>query len=113
MPRALAAETVTTRPSGSARDARHAHLVVDELAALDDHVVVQRHRAITHRHVVVAFGGALAAALRVRPGREQEIAGKAARAGMVPLGIGAVERDRIPAALRVEAPAEMRDGMAV
>ena len=82
-------------------------------AALDDHVVVERHRAVAHRHVVVALGGALAAALRVRAGGEQEIAGKAARAGVVALGIGAVQRDRIPARLRVEAPAEMRDGVAV
>src|SRR6266508_2224949 len=89
------------------------HLLVGELAALDDHVVVERDGAVAHRHVVVALGGALAAALRVGAGGEQEIAGEAARAGVVALGVGAAERDRVPAALRVEPPAKMRDGVAV
>ena len=101
------------RRGALARDAHDAHLVVGNPPALDDHVVVERHRAVAHRHVVVALGGALAAALRVRAGGEQEIAGKAARAGVVALGIVAVQRDRIPARLRVEAPAEMRDGVAI
>ena len=52
------------------------HLRVDDLAALDDHVVVEEHRAIEHRYVVVALGVPLAAALRVRSGREQEVARK-------------------------------------
>src|SRR4051812_25495513 len=112
MPDALAAG-VLIGASVSARDPHDAHLLVGKLAALDDHVVIERHRAVAHRHVVMALGGSLAAALGVRPRREQEVAGKAARACMMPLGVGAVERDRIPAALRIKSPAEMRDGMAV
>ena len=84
MSRALAAGRVmpvTVRNlTGGARDA---HLLVGEPAALDDHVVVQRDGAVAHRHVIVAFGGALAAALGIRAGGEQEIAGKTARAGMM------------------------------
>src|SRR5712691_11443050 len=97
----------------STRDEGDLHLLVGELAALDDHVVVERDRAVAHRHVVMALGGALAAALRVGTGGEQEIAGEAARARMVARRVGAVERDRVPAPLWVEPPAEMRDGVAV
>src|SRR5262245_28287782 len=97
----------------STRNERHLHLLVRELAALDDHVVVEGHRAVAHRHVVVALGRALAAALRVRAGREQKISSKAARAGVVALRVGAVERDRVPAPLRVEPPAEMGDRVAI
>src|ERR1051326_7423562 len=97
----------------SARDAGDAHLLVGQPAAVDDDVVVERDGAVAHRHVVMPLGGALAAALRVRAGREQEVAGKAAGARVVALRIVAVERDRIPAALRVEPPAEMRDGVTV
>src|SRR5262245_6064147 len=95
------------------RDTRDLHLLVGEAAALDDHVVVERDRAVAHRHIVVALGGALAAALRIRAGGEQEVAGEATRAGVVALRIGAVERDGVPASLRIEAPAEMRDGVPV
>ena len=66
------------KPRRLARDAHNAHLFVGDFSALDDHVVVERHRAVAHRHVIVALGGALAAALRVRAGREQEVSGKAA-----------------------------------
>src|SRR5262245_18624339 len=97
----------------STRNEGDLHLLVGEPAALDDHVVVERDRAVAHRHVVVPLGGALAAALRVRAGGEQEVAGEAARAGVVAHRVGAVERDGVPAALRVEAPAEMGDGVAV
>src|SRR5215467_8600195 len=96
-----------------ARNEYHLHLRVGELAALDDDVVVERDRAVAHRHVVMSLGRALAAALGVGTGGEQKISGKAARAGVVALGVGAVERDRVPAPLRVVPPAEMRDGMTV
>src|SRR2546430_16400306 len=95
----------------SPRHERDLHLRIGELAAVDDHVVVERDGAVAHRHVVMAFGRALAAALRVRTGGKQEIAGKATRAGMVALGVGPVERDRVPTALRVEPPAEMGNRM--
>src|SRR5262245_61060039 len=97
----------------SARNECHLHLLVREPATLDDHVVVEGHRAVAHRHVVVALGRALAAALRVRAGREQEISGEATGAGVVALRVGAAERDRVPAPLRVEPPAEMGDRVAV
>src|SRR6516162_6965927 len=86
---------------------RDLHLRVGELAAVDDHVVVERHRAVAHRHVVMARGGAFAAALRVRAGGEQKIAGEATRAGVVALGIGSAKRNRVPAALWIEPPAQM------
>src|SRR5262245_21701351 len=101
------------RVIASTRNECHLHLRVGELAALDDDVVVERDRAVTHRHVVMSLGRALPAALGVGTGREQKISGKAARAGVVALGVGTVERDRVPASLRVEPPAEMRDGMTV
>src|SRR6516165_5603148 len=97
----------------STRNECHLHLRVGELAALDDDVVVERDRAVTHGHVVMSLGRALAAALGVGTGREQKISGKAARAGVMALGVGTVERDRVPAPLRVEPPAEMRDGVTV
>src|SRR5512138_2425093 len=100
MPRAFAAGTLIGKTRLTC-DAHDAHLLVGEFAALDDHVVVERHRAVAHRHVVMALGGALAATLRVRPGGEQKVAGEAAGAGVMPCRLGAVERDRIPAALRV------------
>src|SRR5271165_948682 len=89
------------------------HLLVGELSALDDDVVIESDRAVAHRDVVVAPGRALAAALGVRAGGEQEIPGEAAGAGMVTHRIGAVERDGVPAALRVEPPAKMGDGVPV
>src|SRR6516225_900865 len=97
----------------STRNECHLHLRVGELAALDDDVVVERDRAVTHGHVVMSLGRALAAALGVGTGREQKISGEATRAGVVALRVGAMKRDRVPAPLRVEAPAEMRDGMTV
>src|ERR1700730_15018018 len=101
------------RVIASTRKECHLHLRVGELAALDDDVVVERDRAVAHGHVVMPLGRALAAALGVGTGREQKISGKAARAGVVALRVGAVERDRIPASLRVEPPAEMRDRVTV
>src|SRR5712692_7573423 len=83
------------RVIASTRKECHLHLRVGELAALDDDVVVERDRAVAHGHVVMPLGRALAAALGVGTGREQKISGKAARAGVVALRIGAVERDRI------------------
>src|SRR5688572_29656157 len=80
----------------SPRDTRDLHLLVGEAAAIDDHVVVERDRTVAHRHVVVTLGSALAAALRVRSGGEQEVSGEAACAGVVALRVGAVERDRVP-----------------
>src|SRR5262245_19016308 len=38
----------------STRDEGDLHLVVGELAALDDHVVVEGDGAVAHRHVIVA-----------------------------------------------------------
>src|SRR5262245_1022649 len=108
-PSALAAGWVIA----SSRHERHLHLRVGQPPVLDDHIIVERHRAVAHRDIVVSLGPALAAPLRIRTGREQKIAGKAARAGMVALGVAAVERDRIPAPLRVEPPAEMGDGVTV
>ena len=109
MPRRSPLAWSSRRIATLTRDERRPHLVVGEFAALDDHVVVERDGAVAHRHVVMALGGALAAALRVRPGGEQEIAGEAARAGVVALRIGAVERDRVPAAcgLRPQPRCEM------
>src|SRR5262245_33539428 len=49
---------------------------IDDAALVDHHLVVEDHRAVAHRHVVVTAGRALAAALAVRPGREQEVAGE-------------------------------------
>ncbi len=60
--------------------------------------------AAAHRHVVVAARRALAAALRVRAGGEQEVAGEAARRGAAALGRVAVEGERVPAALRIRGP---------
>src|SRR5262249_48156556 len=99
--------------AASSRDARDPHPVVGELAAVDHDVVVERHRAVAHRHVVMSLGGALAAALRVRPGGALEISRKSARAPVAALGIAAVERVRIPAPLRIETPAEVRDRVSV
>src|SRR5215470_4318546 len=109
MPSALTAGRVIA----STRNECHLHLRVGELAAFDDDVVVERDRAVAHGHVVVPLGRALATTLGVGAGREQKISGKAARAGVVALRVGAVERDRIPAPLRVEPPAEMRDRVTV
>src|SRR5215475_13434050 len=109
MPSALTAGRVIA----STRNECHLHLRVGELAAPDDDVVVERDRAVAHGYVVMSLGRALAAALGVGTGREQKISGKAACAGVVALRVGTVERDRVPAPLRVEAPAEMRHGMAV
>src|SRR5260370_14963689 len=103
----------TGRFIASTRHERDLHLLVGEPSALDDDVVVECNRAVAHRHVVVPLGGALAAALRVRAGGEQEISGKAARAGVVTRRIGAIERDRVPAGLRIEPPAEVGDRMPV
>src|SRR5262245_3999545 len=118
-PLTLAAAWLTVlppRPRPGGASPRHVcdlHLFVGDLSALDDHVVVEGHGAVTHRHVVMSLGGPFAAALGVRPGGEQKIAGKAAGAGVMSHGVGAVERDRVPAALRIEPPAEMRDRVAV
>src|SRR6266699_517080 len=101
------------RVIASTRNECHLHLRVGELAALDDDVVVERDRAVAHGHVVMPLGRALAAALGVGTGRKQKISGKAARAGVVALRVGAMKRDRVPASLRVEPPAEMGDGMTV
>src|SRR5262245_133669 len=112
--RLLTPSALTAGPViASTRNECHLHLRVGELAAFDDDVVVERDRAVAHGHVVMPLGRALAAALVVGTGREQKISGKAARAGVVALRIGPVERDRVPAPLRVEPPAEMRDRMTV
>src|SRR5262249_13639045 len=112
--RLLTPSALTAGPViASTRNECHLHLRVGDLAALDDDVVVERDRAIAHAHVGMSLGGALAAARRVGPGREQKISGQAACAGGLALRVGTVERDRVPAPLRVEAPAEMGHGMAV
>src|SRR5215468_3198832 len=97
----------------SAGDARDAHLLVGEPAPVDNDIIVERDSAVTHWNIVVPFGGALAAALRIGPGRKQEIAGEAARSGMMAFGISTVESDCVPPSLRIQSPAEMRDGEAV
>src|SRR5215471_3298396 len=98
---------------GSTGDAGNAHFFVGEAALVDDDVVVECDRAVTHRDVIVSLGRALAAALRIGPGREQEIAGEATRARVMPCRIGAIECDRIPASLWVQPPPKMRDCMSV
>src|SRR5205085_4241931 len=85
-----------------------AHLFVDDSAALDHHFAVERDGAVAHRHVVVPARIPLAAALGVRAGGEQEIAGKGARRGAMPLGRVAMQRDPVPQRLRIHPPAEMR-----
>src|SRR5215831_3182129 len=102
-----------SRLIASARNERHLHFRISQLAALDNDVVVERDGAVPHRDVVMSLGSALATALRVRPGRKQKVAGKAARAGVVALGVASVKRERVPASLRIEPPAEMRDGVTV
>ena len=47
----------------SAGNARDAHLLVGEPPPIDDDVIVERDRAVTHWHIVMPLGGALAAAL--------------------------------------------------
>src|SRR3954468_3380498 len=89
--------------------ALNAHLVVDDLAALDDDLAIELDRAVAHRHVVVPACIALAAALRVRPGREKKIARERARCGAMPLGQVAVQGDAVPQRLRIHAPTQMRD----
>src|SRR5580704_1160035 len=93
----------------SACNTGNAHLFISELAPVDDDVVIERDGTVPHRHIVVSLGRALAAALGIGPGREQEIAGKAARTSMMSFGIGTVECDGVPASLRIEPPAEMGD----
>src|SRR5207245_7418438 len=53
------------------------------------------------------------AALRAESSGAPAGPGKAARAGVVTCWIGALERDSVPASLRVETPAKMRDRMLV
>jgi len=45
------------------RHARDAHLIIGEPATVYNHVIVQRDRAIAHRHIIVALCSTLAAAL--------------------------------------------------
>src|SRR5262245_28709447 len=97
----------------SMRNESNLHLLVGESAAIDDHVVVERNGAVAHGDVIVALGRTLAAALRIRSRGEQKIAGKAAGTSMVAHRIGAIERNGVPAALGVESPSQMRDGMPV
>src|SRR5262249_52861851 len=112
--RLLTPSALTAGPViASTRNECYLHLRVGELAALDDDVVVEPDRAVAHGHVVMPLGRALAATLGVGTGREQKISSKAARASVVALRVGAVKRDRVPPPLRVEPPAEMRDGVAV
>src|SRR2546423_436167 len=56
----------------------------------------------------MAARGALATALGIRAGGEEEVAGKSARGGAVPLRHVAVERDSVPQRLRIHSPAEVR-----
>src|SRR5690242_15628448 len=69
----------TRMAAPSALDALHPHFFVGESALFDDHFVVEDHRAVAHRHVVVPARPPLAAAFRVGAGREQEIAREHAR----------------------------------
>src|SRR5215475_13632671 len=94
-------------------DTSNAHLLVGELAPIDDDVIVERDRAVTHRYIVVPLRGALATALRIGPRREQEIPRKTTRPSMMTAGIGTIESDRVPASLRIKPPAEMGDDMTV
>src|SRR5260370_24268843 len=105
------ATSTETAAVASTRHERDLHLLVGKSSALDDDVVVERDRAVAHGHVVMPFGRALAAALRIGAGGEQEISRDAPRAGVVTLRIGAIERDRVPAALQVEPPADLGDRM--
>ncbi len=93
--------------------ARNDHLGVNDFALLDDRLAVEREGAVAHRHVVMPAGAAVAAALAVRSGREQEVAGKHPRGGTHALGRVAIQAEPVPGRLRIEAPAEMRDGIGV
>src|SRR5688572_11413850 len=81
---------------------------LDDAAALDYDLAVQRHRAVAHRHVVMPARIALAAALRIRPGGEEEISREGARRSALALGQVAVQRNAVPQRLRVHAPAQVR-----
>src|SRR5262249_40567621 len=96
-----------------ALDLRHDHLRVNQSSAFYDNLAVQLDRAVAHRHVVVPACGAFSASLAVRAGREQEVAGEAPGSGAAAFGDIAIKRKRVPPALRVKAPAEMRDGIGV
>ena len=88
-------------------DALDPHFRVGDLTFVDDDFVVEHDGAVAHRHVVVTAGRALAAALRVRSGREQEISGEHPRRCPVPLRRVPVHGEAIPARLRIQSPAEM------
>src|SRR5690606_476026 len=56
-----AGPTACPAPAGAARSTGlpgDDHLLVQEPAVVEDHVVVENDRAVAHRHVVVALGGA-------------------------------------------------------
>ena len=52
----------------STRHECNLHLIVGEPSTFDNDVIVERDRAIAHRHVIMALGAALAATLRVWSG---------------------------------------------
>src|SRR3954447_645081 len=87
------------------------HVLVHDLALLDDPAAVELDGAMAHRHVVVAARAALATALRIGTGGEKEIARKSARRGAVALRHVAMQRDRVPQRLRVHPPAQVRYGV--
>src|SRR5260221_11778073 len=107
LPSRRIAGSLSARPDASARHARHDHLGIDDPTFLDHDRSVQGDGAAAHRYVVMAAGLALAATLGIGPGREQEIAGEAARCGAAALRRIAIEGNGIPAALGVEPPAGM------
>src|SRR5262245_45243962 len=61
-------------PISSALHPGDPHLLVGDPAALDDHFPVELHGAVAQRHIVVPARVALAAALRIRTGGEEEVA---------------------------------------
>ena len=72
---------------GLALNTCNPHLLVDDPAAVDDHLAVELDGAVAQRHVVVAAGVALAPALRVRTGREKKVAREGTRGGPVALAL--------------------------
>ena len=99
--------------AGAHRRTRRPHRRIDDAAVAHDDVAVQRDRAAAHRRIVVSARGALAAALRIRTGGEQKIAGEAARRGTAAFGRIAIKRHGVPAALGIQSPAQMRDGIRI
>src|ERR1700722_13587399 len=89
------------------------HFLIDQPASLNDCLIVEHHSTVAHRHVIMAAGRALAAALAVWPGREQEIARKHAGCRAGPFWLSAVQAHPVPTSLRIHTPPEMRGSVGI